>query len=104
MAAPRQPRLLRRGDIPRAVEWWATLFGAGPFLWLQDMEFDTLESPYGEEAVWGHSAAFGQGGRMAVELQQIDEARPARLASALRVGEPALSHVAYMVPDAQERS
>lgn len=90
-------------EIPRAVEWWARTLGAGPFLLLEDIQFDTLESPYGA-AVWHHSAAFGQWGSIAIELQQIDDVRPDRLATSLRVGSAGPSHVGYMVPDAPERS
>jgi methylmalonyl-CoA/ethylmalonyl-CoA epimerase len=90
-------------DLPQAVKWWAATFGAGPFLLLPDIEFDTLEGP-ADDLVWRHSAAFGQWGQIAVELQQIDEARPSSLARSLGVGSTQLTHVAYVVPEPLETS
>lgn len=91
------------GDLPRAVDLWATTFGAGPFFVLEHVQFDELEHD-GSPAFFDHSAAFGQWGSVAVELQQVFEARPDWLAQRVALAPPQLNHVAYISPDVEADS
>lgn len=89
-------------DVAAAAEMWRDLYGVGPFLALERMEFDRSESPLGE-AVFDHTAAFGAWGDIAVELQQIFEVRPAKLETAF-AGVGRLNHVSYVVDDPEAES
>lgn len=89
-------------DIERAAHAWAAAVGAGPFFLLGRMTFDSAVSD-GAPARWDHSAAFGQWGSIAIELQQMHDTAPERLATALDVPPPAINHVAYVTdtPEAE---
>jgi len=83
-------------DLGRAVEHWTTVYGAGPFFALDHIAFDRCTSK-GHEVKWDHSAAFGQWGPIAVELQQLHEIQPSleRLLTAKR--SEGINHIAYAV-------
>jgi catechol 2,3-dioxygenase-like lactoylglutathione lyase family enzyme len=85
-------------DLPRAVEFWADTFGAGPFFVLEHVRFDEIECQ-GGPALLDHTAAFGQWGSIAVELQRVFEASPDPLAELVAVEPPRLNHVAYISPE-----
>ena len=83
-------------NIAAAVEHWATTLGAGPFFLIDRVRFDEV-SYQGEPAVWEHAAAFGQWGAVCIELQEISEASPPRIAELLVPGPmPVVNHVAYL--------
>jgi methylmalonyl-CoA/ethylmalonyl-CoA epimerase len=85
-------------DIPSAVDYWVSTFGAGPFYLLPDMQFD--ESRHnGQDCVVRHSAAFGWWGSVGLELQQLHEASPPEVERLFAGPLNAVNHVAYFVPD-----
>ena len=88
-------------NLPAAAGEWADRFGAGPFIALPPASFELIEHR-GEPATFEHQAAFGQWGPIAVELQQIEAARPERVAVALSPPEGAINHVSYMVGELGE--
>jgi methylmalonyl-CoA/ethylmalonyl-CoA epimerase len=91
-------------DLATAVDLWVATFGAGPFFLLEHIDFDRVEHG-GAPAVFDHSAAFGQWGSIAVELQQIHEVKPARTLGPLLYGRgTAPNHVAYIAPDPESES
>ncbi|HEY5332104.1 MAG TPA: VOC family protein, partial [Solirubrobacterales bacterium] len=91
-------------DIPRAVERWTSAYGAGPFLLLENISFDSIEVPGDESPVtWEHSAAFGRWGEIVVELQQYHDVS-ATLAEKLRVGSAGFNHISYVVEGPEEAS
>jgi hypothetical protein len=85
-------------DLGHAVDFWATTFGAGPFFVLEHVAFDEVRY-LDEPAVLDHSAAFGQWGPVAVELQQIYDVQPGGLAAKVASRGPRVNHVAYISPD-----
>lgn len=97
-------------DIPSAVDTWVEVFGAGPFFLLEHIAFERVEHfddlhPRGAPAVWDHSAAFGQWGPIAVELQQIHTIAPTRTLGPKIVGRgTAPNHVAYIAEDPEGES
>ena len=89
-------------NLRDAAESWTASFGIGPFFVREHVEFDALEAPGLEHAVFDHSFAFGQWGSIAVELQQVHEVRPPRLAALM--SSRTFSHVAYVCDDPHEES
>jgi methylmalonyl-CoA/ethylmalonyl-CoA epimerase len=86
-------------NIAEAARTWSTLFGAGPFLLIEKMQFDAI-SYFGEACTYVHSAAFGQWGSTAVELMQFYECSPPSLAQKIFPSRmPVLNHVAYLSSD-----
>lgn len=86
-------------DLEAAVEQWVSVYGAGPFLVLEDIEFDVQHSRGGSARLL-HTAAFGQCGEIPVELQQIKHIEPDRLWEPMTAGLGAvMNHVAYVVDD-----
>jgi hypothetical protein len=91
-------------DIPSAVEQWGRLFGAGPFFLLDRQVFDQT-THNGAPASWDHSAAFGQWGPIAVELQHTYEITPEAPLRAQVVGRGAgPNHVAFIAADPEAES
>nr|MBA3844886.1 VOC family protein [Actinomycetota bacterium] len=87
-------------DIPTAVERWISVLGAGPFFLLERVKFDVVKFE-GRPAVFDHSAAFGQWGSVAIELQQFYSVSPSNLEQRLRGGSaPQINHTAYISSDA----
>jgi catechol 2,3-dioxygenase-like lactoylglutathione lyase family enzyme len=86
-------------DIATAAGIWAAALGVGPFLLSQHIAFDTAIC--GETAAtFDHSAAFAAWGDTFIELQQVHEAKPSKLAQGLGQGRPrGLNHIAYAVGD-----
>jgi catechol 2,3-dioxygenase-like lactoylglutathione lyase family enzyme len=85
-------------DIERAVDFLVTSFGAGPFFLMKDIRIPRLSNDDGP-VVWEHSAAFGQWGGVAVELQQLDKLEPADAFGATYQRTSGFNHVAYAVDD-----
>jgi hypothetical protein len=90
-------------DLERAVVEWGRIFGAGPFFLLDHIEFDEIQHD-GAAASFDHSAAFGQWGPIAVELQQIHSIEPPSLDEQIRRRGPAVNHVSYVADDAEAES
>ena len=91
-------------DIEEAVASWVRLTGAGPFLLLDHLRFDSVEHR-GRHATFEHSAAFGQYGPIAVELQQIHVSAPPSLTEAIVPGRPpVINHVAVISATPEEDS
>lgn len=91
-------------NIPAAAHHWSSLFGAGPFLLIEKMQFEQL-SHYGEPCTFLHSAAFGQWGSVAIELMQIYEISPPSFAQMMIPSVvPVLNHVSYLSPEPEADS
>jgi hypothetical protein len=91
-------------DLERAVDRWVGSVGAGPFFLLEDIQFDKLEYKSGEPAVFEHSAALGQWGSIAVELQEIKRIEPEPLRDYLvPPGGTGLVHAAFICPAGAEK-
>jgi methylmalonyl-CoA/ethylmalonyl-CoA epimerase len=83
-------------DLERAVAWWSSTLGAGPFFLVDHVAFDEL-THRGQPCVWDHSAAFGQWGSMAIELQELHASDPPALTELLvPAAMPVFNHVAYL--------
>jgi methylmalonyl-CoA/ethylmalonyl-CoA epimerase len=90
--------------IPEAVQYWSSALGAGPFVLIERMQFDSI-SHFGEPCTYVHSAAFGQWGAVAIELMQFYELAPPSLAQRIIPGAmPVLNHVAYLSPEPEADS
>jgi catechol 2,3-dioxygenase-like lactoylglutathione lyase family enzyme len=84
-------------DLERSIELWVSTFGAGPFHKLEHVAFDPCQSN-GRDVRWDHSAAFGQWGPVAVELQQFHDVEPRSLGDLLSGGHrQGINHVAIAV-------
>jgi catechol 2,3-dioxygenase-like lactoylglutathione lyase family enzyme len=91
-------------DLQAAVDTWVDVHGAGPFYLLEHVAFDECTSS-GSPLTWDHSAAFGQCGPIAVELQQVHSLRPQELAPLLTAeGRSAVNHVGVTADDAAAES
>jgi catechol 2,3-dioxygenase-like lactoylglutathione lyase family enzyme len=101
MALPRRPIShvsYAVANLERAVDWWSSTLGAGPFFLVPHVAFDEL-THHGEPCVWDHSAAFGQWGTMAIELQELHACDPPALTELLvPAAVPVFNHVAYLSP------
>jgi catechol 2,3-dioxygenase-like lactoylglutathione lyase family enzyme len=91
-------------DIPRAVAWWASTFGAGPFFLVPHLQFDEV-TYNGEPAAYDHSSAFGQWGDVKVELTVVHSASPPELQDLLGGPTGRVGHIGFLTDDlASERS
>lgn len=90
-------------SIPRAVDFLVRSFGAGPFFLMENIRIPHLKNANGS-IVWEHSAAFGQWGGVAVELQQIDKLEPSDAFGATYQRSRVFNHVAYAVDDLAEEN
>lgn len=91
-------------DLEQAVAHWSSVLGAGPFFLVERVAFDEL-SHHGQPCTWDHSAAFGQWGSIAIELQQLHRSDPPTLTELLQPGPaPGINHVAYISPTPEEDS
>lgn len=92
-------------DIERAVGYWSSALGAGPFFVLEHMKFDWAKHR-GKPCTFDHSAAFGQWGPIAIELQQVHAGTaPATLTELLIPSpSPVVNHVAYITTTPEEDS
>lgn len=85
-------------DLEAAARRLHTQFGAGPFLYIENVPFADVTSR-GEPAEYLHSAAFGICNHLPVELMQITRIAPERANRRFaRTHLPRLQHVAYVVP------
>ncbi|HEX7784462.1 MAG TPA: VOC family protein [Sphingobium sp.] len=91
-------------DIEVAVAQWAGLMGAGPFFFFDHMSFEYCEFN-GAPGALDHSAAFGQCGPIAIELQQLHMTAPTALAAKLAPsGLGGIGHVGYISQSIEEES
>ncbi|MES2300828.1 MAG: VOC family protein [Pseudomonadota bacterium] len=91
-------------NIEEAAHTWTTLFGAGPFFMMGNVEFDFLSHP-GGDCTFVHSVAFGQWGSIAIELMNVEACSPPAVAERLIPGPmPVLNHVSYFASDPDEEN
>lgn len=72
-------------------------FGAGPFFALENVLFDNVTSR-GEVAEFSHDSAFGHLGGDPIELMEIKQLSPARVAERFSGPRPRLHHIAWALP------
>jgi methylmalonyl-CoA/ethylmalonyl-CoA epimerase len=72
-------------------------FGAGPFFALENVAFENVTSR-GEVAEFSHNSAFGHLGGDPIELMEINQLSPARVAERFSGPRPGLHHIAWAVP------
>jgi methylmalonyl-CoA/ethylmalonyl-CoA epimerase len=91
-------------DMAQAVRHWSTVLGAGPFVLIENMQFDSI-THLGEPCTFQHSAAFGQWGPIAIELMLITDCTPPSLARQMIPGAmPVLNHVSYLSENPDKES
>lgn len=83
-------------DVQRAVEFWVSVFGAGPFFRVEPAPFDRVEHR-GRRAVWAPFVAFGQWGPIGVELLEVHDVEPDTLARHF-AAQGVVNHVAFLSP------
>ncbi len=90
-------------DLEAACHEWATKVGAGPFLVRTHLPVTATHN--GQEAIYDHSAAFGQWGPVMLELVQLHECEPASMRSVIEHDLPGqVNHYACFVDDLQAAS
>jgi Glyoxalase/Bleomycin resistance protein/Dioxygenase superfamily len=72
-------------------------FGAGPFFALENVPMENVTSR-GEVAEFSHNSAFGHLGGDPIELMEINQLSPARVAEHFSGPRPRLHHIAWVVP------
>jgi hypothetical protein len=85
-------------DVWKAADSFAKRFGAGPFF---VMEHITVTDVFyrGEPSVFDHSSAYGQWGKVMVELFVQHNDDPTAVRQMYRQGETGLHHLAYFAED-----
>jgi catechol 2,3-dioxygenase-like lactoylglutathione lyase family enzyme len=86
-------------DLEKAANFWAEVLGAGPFFLFDKVDFDEIERPAGGPMAFNHSAALGQWGPLAIELEQIESIRPPELAEVLAPHTPGINHASCVCAD-----
>lgn len=84
-------------DLDVAAAELAEATGAGPFLALRHVAFETFTFQ-GAPARLDHSAAFGMWGPIIVELDQLHDVDPPALRDALDPRPGSIGHVSWIVP------
>jgi len=87
-------------DLEAAAKSLNEQFGAGPFLYLDEVPVEDVTSR-GEPAEFLHGSAFGMCNGVPVELMVIAKMAPERAAERFAGATPGLHHVAYAVPVAE---
>ncbi|HZO06782.1 MAG TPA: VOC family protein [Solirubrobacterales bacterium] len=88
-------------DLESAAKRLHEQFGAGPFLYLDEVPVEDVSSG-GEPAEFLHASAFGMCNEIPVELMVIAKMSPDRAATRFAAeSTPRLQHVAYAVPPAE---
>jgi hypothetical protein len=72
-------------------------FGAGPFFALENVPLEDVTSR-GQAAEFSHNSAFGHIGGDPIELMEINQLAPARVAERFSGPRPRLHHIAWAVP------
>ena len=90
-------------EIEAGIDHFVTTLGAGPFFLLEHVPLENVTFE-GAPAIFDHTAAFGQCGSMAIELQQIHRCEPAAMRDRFVLPAPRLHHIAWVVPDLDEAS
>lgn len=91
-------------DIEQAANFWAKTLGAGPFFIIENIKFDKVTHK-DKPCTFEHSAAFGQWGSIAIELQHIHHLAPHTLTELLIPGPlPIINHVSYVSPEPEKDS
>ena len=85
-------------DIEQSAKWAAKTLGAGPFVVSRDIELS--ESVHrGEPCPFVHSSAYGQWGKIMLELVQQESSGASPFRDLYSEDEQGLHHVAMMVDD-----
>lgn len=87
-------------DVPKAVETWSRIYGAGPFYYFTGAVYDELLFR-GRPVTFHEQSAYGKWGRFAVELQRFvfDDPVP-ELEDLLGVNRPgAINHAGFLADD-----
>ena len=71
-------------------------FGAGPFFALENVRLENVTSR-GEVAEFSHNSAFGHLGDDPIELMEMNQLSPARVAERFSGPRPRLHHIAWVV-------
>jgi hypothetical protein len=90
-------------SLSRTVEHLAKSYGAGPFFLMENIQLDELKNANGP-IVWEHSAAFGQWGGVAVELQEVKKLEPRDAFGSTYEKVDLFNHVALAVDDIAEEN
>jgi hypothetical protein len=85
-------------DIPSAVDWAVSTFGAGPFFLVEHLQFDEVTHD-GAPAAYDHSSAFGQWGDIKIELTEVHSASPPELQDLLGGPTPKVGHIGMLTDD-----
>ena len=83
-------------DIAATVERLAGDLGAGPFVLLEDVPLENVESG-GEAAEFNHDSAFGPCGGSPIELIQPSSLAPERVELRFAPPRPRVHHTAYVI-------
>jgi len=86
-------------SIEATVERLVEQFGAGPFIFIENVPLENVLSR-GEPAVLEHNSAFGSCGGYPVELQEVARAAPKRVEAKWSGPLPRIHHVGYAVQPA----
>lgn len=84
-------------DLEAAAKRLHEQFGAGPFLYLDEVPVEDVTSG-GEPAEFLHGSAFGMCNEVPVELMVIAKMAPQRAVERFAGVTPGLHHIAYAVP------
>ena len=84
-------------SIEDTVARLAVQFGAGPFFALENVPMENVTSR-GEVAEFSHNSAFGHLGGDPIELMEVNQLSPARVAERFSGPRPRLHHLAWAVP------
>src|ERR1700679_2660389 len=85
-------------QIEPSVDWAISTLGAGPFFLISHLKFDTCTFN-GQPAEYDHSSAFGQWGKIMVELTVVHGATPQTLADTIGGSAPRMGHVGWISDD-----
>jgi hypothetical protein len=85
-------------DVWSAARRHAERFGSGPFFIREHIEVASVVHD-GQPAVFDHSSAYGQSGRVMVELVCQHRVEPASLRAQLRQRGTGIHHVAFFTED-----
>jgi catechol 2,3-dioxygenase-like lactoylglutathione lyase family enzyme len=88
-------------DIWEAAPQFAARFGAGPFFMSEHIPCTDVVHR-GQPGTFDHSSAYGQWGRVMVELVMQHDNAPSAVRDMYAPGETGLHHLAYFVDDLDE--
>lgn len=90
-------------DIEAAVHKWVKRTGAGPFFIYEHFKPEWI-THRGAAAEWDHSAAFGQWGKIQVELIKVHSISPPSLGEQFNADIEGIHHLTWFSEDVQGES